>query len=100
MIVAVREARRAGAVAAHAGRARRGQESRRAALALAAGLVQVDGRLRQWPAAGLSLLALAVIVLAVGRVTARRRSWTIALVIAVAAIAGKAAAPAAAEAAR
>ena len=35
--------------------------TRRPALALAAGLVQVDDRLRQWPAAGLSLLALAII---------------------------------------
>jgi multicomponent Na+:H+ antiporter subunit D len=37
------------------------RRTRRPALALAAGLVQVDGRLRQWPAAGLSLLALAII---------------------------------------
>jgi multicomponent Na+:H+ antiporter subunit D len=33
---------------------------RRPALALAAGLVQVDGSLRQWPAAGLSLLVVAI----------------------------------------
>jgi multicomponent Na+:H+ antiporter subunit D len=34
--------------------------TRRAALALAAGLVRVDGTLRQWPAAGLSLLVVAI----------------------------------------
>ena len=36
------------------------RRTRRPALALAAGLVQVDGSLRQWPAAGLSLLVVAI----------------------------------------
>ena len=36
------------------------RRARRPALALAAGLVQVDGTLRQWPAAGLSLLVVAI----------------------------------------
>ena len=36
------------------------RRTRRLALALAAGLVQVDGSLRQWPAAGLSLLVVAI----------------------------------------